>query len=199
MSPAKLTILKSAADLIDEEVLEQVGAAVDDAGRAKGRICGDCRLCCKTLEVPELQKPAGKWCGHAYVEPGGAMCSIYDKRPESCRAFQCMWLKGYFEDRDRPDRTRLVVAEALDELGSPRVAEHPESKAPFRVFFVFEGTRGAVDSSGKLLAQTLLGNGIALAIMEDDGERIRELRFPRLVGPVNNGDTTVKVGPGGGA
>lgn len=189
MSGARLTILKGAGDLVD---VQHLGAPADEGGKAKGRVCGDCRLCCKTLEVPELQKPSGKWCPHAYVEPGGAMCSIHDRRPESCRAFRCMWLEGFFEDCDRPDRTRMVVAEVLDEAGNARVAEHPQTKAPFPLLCVFEGSRGAVDGPGKLLAQTLLGSGVALAVMEEDGERVREVRFPFVVA-MNNGDPTVRL------
>jgi hypothetical protein len=197
VSVPKFRILKSTAELIDQEVL---GAVADEVtGKAKGRVCGDCRLCCKTLEVPELGKAPGKWCAHAYNEPGGAQCSIYDKRPESCRAFRCMWLDGFFEDRDRPDRSRLVVVEALDDAGNVRVAEHPQTQTPFPVLYAFEGQRGAVDGSGRFLAQTLLGSGVALAVMQEDGERIRELRFPAVVARAATADDVrVRSGETGG-
>ena len=29
-----------------------------------GRECGSCSLCCKVYNVPEIEKPAGKWCRH---------------------------------------------------------------------------------------------------------------------------------------
>jgi hypothetical protein len=70
VSVPRFRIIRSQAEAINAEVVREVGARVDEGGKAQGRICGDCRLCCKTLEVPELQKPAGKWCGHAYLETG---------------------------------------------------------------------------------------------------------------------------------
>jgi hypothetical protein len=106
-----------------------------------------------------------------------------------------MWLAGFFEDRDRPDRSRLVIAEALDEAGNARLAEHPQTKAAFPLLYVFEAHVGAVDGPGRLLAQTLLGSGVALAIMHQDGERLRELRFPMLVEGAT-ATNQVKIDPG---
>lgn len=60
-----------------------------------GRSCGECNMCCKVLDIKELDKDAGplcdKWCS-----PVG--CSIYKKRPEVCRDFECDWLT----ERDVP-------------------------------------------------------------------------------------------------
>src|SRR5262245_34979797 len=59
--------------------------------RAKtGRQCGDCSLCCKLLNIDELNKPANTWCQHC--RPGKGGCSIYADRPPDCRTFACGWL-----------------------------------------------------------------------------------------------------------
>lgn len=56
---------------------------------AAGRSCGACTLCCKVMEITELAKPRGQWCGHCAVGKG---CKIYQERPPSCRAFMCGYL-----------------------------------------------------------------------------------------------------------
>jgi hypothetical protein len=57
---------------------------------AAGRQCGKCSLCCKLLQVVELQKPSNKWCKHC--RPGFGACTIYETRPEICRGYACGWL-----------------------------------------------------------------------------------------------------------
>jgi uncharacterized protein len=81
--------------------------------------CGDCRLCCRILEVKEIGKPFLKWCAHAVA---GVGCAIYHDRPESCRAFECTWLtsqRGQGPNGEawermppelRPDRCGVIFA-----------------------------------------------------------------------------------------
>jgi hypothetical protein len=72
------------------------------------RVCGNCSLCCKLLQIAEpLHKPAGRWCSHC--RPGRGGCSIYDDRPAVCRAFRCGWLEGAVDDRWHPLRCHLVL------------------------------------------------------------------------------------------
>lgn len=90
------------------------------------RKCGDCRLCCKLLSVDEehvgenpykFHKRAGKWCEHA--GPGG--CGIYTSpvKPAACSTFKCAWLEGLGEERDRPDKSKVVIcAEVHDDWGN---------------------------------------------------------------------------------
>lgn len=54
-----------------------------------GRECGDCSMCCKIMEIPELNKPTGAWCEHVLKRRG---CAIYETRPPSCAAFYCGYL-----------------------------------------------------------------------------------------------------------
>jgi hypothetical protein len=62
--------------------------------------CGTCTLCCCLTEVPELKKPLTIWCNYCNKEKG---CTIYEQRPESCRSFQCVWLKDKLHASLRPD------------------------------------------------------------------------------------------------
>jgi hypothetical protein len=55
------------------------------------RSCGSCTLCCKLFPVPELTKPAGRWCQHIAQGRG---CGIHEARPPVCRAFWCQWIEN---------------------------------------------------------------------------------------------------------
>lgn len=68
-------------------------------------LCGSCTLCCKLTAVPELDKPANKWCEHCDPKIG---CQIYDERPESCKNFRCIWLSGGLPEELRPDKSRVI-------------------------------------------------------------------------------------------
>lgn len=87
------------------------------------RKCGACTLCCTALAVPELDKPNGVPCKH--LTPTG--CGIYDDRPDSCRAFECMYLQGEGDLTTRPDK---VGAVQITEDGGEDVRE------PAAVFYV---------------------------------------------------------------
>jgi len=76
-----------------------------------------CARCCidLTIDQPDIKKPAGVPCpklvddGH-----GGHLCSIYDKgRPRVCRDYRCGWVKGVLDEEDRPDKSGVIVAEAI--------------------------------------------------------------------------------------
>jgi len=71
-----------------------------------GRACGVCSLCCTVLRVDELKKRGGVDCVHQRAEGG---CGIYEKRPGICRSYRCLWLRGRFEEGDRPDRIGAVL------------------------------------------------------------------------------------------
>ncbi len=81
-------------------------------GLETSRQCGSCTLCCKVYDVPVLQKPKGKWCGHC--APGRG-CGIHAARPEFCREFQCMWiLDARLGDEWRPDRAKFAMSYHAD-------------------------------------------------------------------------------------
>jgi Fe-S-cluster containining protein len=72
------------------------------------RVCGDCTVCCTTLQVdtPELKKPAETPCVHL----GGGGCGIHAVRPSICRTWFCAWRRLAIMAEDmRPDRSGLLV------------------------------------------------------------------------------------------
>jgi len=78
--------------------------------------CGECTMCCRMFDIPELQKPANKWCVHCDI---GKSCKIYNDRPSVCADFSCVWLEGRkkgvpFGDELRPDRCKIVFAQGDD-------------------------------------------------------------------------------------
>lgn len=75
------------------------------------RTCGPCSECCYVLGVHEVDKRDWAHCKHERRSSAG-VCGIYKSRPESCATFQCVWLAGQLEKKDRPDRLGIVFATA---------------------------------------------------------------------------------------
>src|SRR5262249_47734976 len=69
------------------------------------RLCGSCTACCTWVGVVSLAKPAGCRCAHE----GAGCCTIYPDRPDECRAYRCLWLDGWGDDADRPDRSGVLL------------------------------------------------------------------------------------------
>jgi len=85
----------------------RVSASASSRAPVPGRACGSCTLCCKTIAVEELAKPAGIWCPHALRCKG---CAIYDVRPASCRDFYCEWmLSKALGPEWKPDRAKFAL------------------------------------------------------------------------------------------
>jgi hypothetical protein len=72
-----------------------------------GRECGTCTLCCKVAAVEELSKRNGVWCHHCQK---GQRCTVYDKRPPSCRSFYCQWmLQPRLGSEWKPERAKFAL------------------------------------------------------------------------------------------
>jgi Fe-S-cluster containining protein len=103
--------------------------------------CGNCNMCCKLPDVPELRKPANQWCSHCDIGKG---CRIYESRPAPCRNFQCLWLESQREKQPlpaelRPDRTRMMLTFAQnrqDVLGFCDAADAWKKPAMLRLLRV---------------------------------------------------------------
>ncbi|MGA7713884.1 MAG: hypothetical protein WCA81_18470 [Rhizomicrobium sp.] len=106
-------------------------------GLVPGRQCGGCSVCCKVLPIDtaEIQKQAGVSCLHCAREGG---CTIYETRPQICRAYYCGWMTMHDLGEDwRPDKSGVFISapgaaipahfenrNGLELLiGSPRVLE----------------------------------------------------------------------------
>ena len=74
-----------------------------------GRECGTCMLCCKVAAVEELSKPNGLWCHHCAKGQG---CTVYDRRPASCRSFYCQWmLQKLLGPEWKPTRAKFALVQ----------------------------------------------------------------------------------------
>jgi hypothetical protein len=72
-----------------------------------GRVCGSCSLCCKLLDVPEVEKPENDWCAHC--RPGHG-CRIYARRPYVCATYSCLWLiRKDWGEAWFPPKARIVA------------------------------------------------------------------------------------------
>lgn len=92
------------------------------------RECGGCTACCKITPVAELAKPANTRCKHQRFGKG---CSIYARRPMSCRAWSCAWLTGEdAADLRRPDRSHYVIDMMMDFVTLKYDDATPDRKVP---------------------------------------------------------------------
>ncbi len=76
------------------------------------RECGDCQLCCKLVEVPQLDKPLWTRCRYQDKTKGCAVHKL-PLQPKSCMDFTCAWLDGRWDDDDRPDKTGVVIRQVF--------------------------------------------------------------------------------------
>lgn len=67
------------------------------------RDCEGCGLCCTHLAIEVLNKPAGQACRHLQ----GDRCGIYAMRPNACRRYECLWLRG--ANVPQPKASGLII------------------------------------------------------------------------------------------
>lgn len=72
------------------------------------KTCGECDVCCRVLEVRELNKPEYTDCVHR--KKGGG-CGIWTdpSRPHVCGAWNCAFLYGWIPDHLRPDKCGVML------------------------------------------------------------------------------------------
>jgi len=64
-------------------------------------------MCCKVIAIPELAKPAARWCRHAVPGRG---CGMYENRPTGCRRFYCYWMVDPALGPEwKPERAKFVM------------------------------------------------------------------------------------------
>jgi len=74
--------------------------------------CGECTLCCKLLNIKEVDSKPGEYCKHC--KPGIG-CKIYNERPEPCRIFECAWKQMIHAGEElRPDRCNILFEKWSD-------------------------------------------------------------------------------------
>lgn len=123
--------------------------------------CGSCTACCRVYTIPELSKPAGKWCDHCAIGNG---CKTYNDRPQVCVEFECLWLQARkksmkLSDDLRPDKCKVVFNASTN----PRIITGT----------VMPGTNVNdvwQKPSVRSLINTLLRGGMAVALGEPAGK-----------------------------
>ena len=88
------------------------------------RSCGECRVCCTTHRVPELDKPEGVTCSSRQAAPLPG-CGRYETRPLSCAQYACLWRSGsdVLPSKDeRPDLSGIIVDAKTDDILSIKEA-----------------------------------------------------------------------------
>jgi hypothetical protein len=69
--------------------------------------CGKCTLCCKLLDLPWVDSPAGLWCKHCDI---GVGCKIWnDGIPIDCFNYQCVYNElDNLPIQLRPDNCKII-------------------------------------------------------------------------------------------
>jgi hypothetical protein len=77
-------------------------------GEQAPRSCGDCNACCEAPPIHDghFRKPRGVLCREWRQ---GTRCGIYQTRPAACQDYLCAYLRGDFEEGDRPDKTGVLI------------------------------------------------------------------------------------------
>lgn len=97
------------------------------AANVLGRKCGPCTMCCKIMEIPEVETEKNSWCRHCQIGKG---CSIYKLRPARCQAFLCGYLAwDIVPDYWFPAKSKIVI---VNELDGRRIAFHVDASVPSR-------------------------------------------------------------------
>src|SRR3954469_24382400 len=134
--------------------------------------CGDCTLCCKLMQVSELEKPGGTWCSHVTVNAG---CGIYRERPASCRSFRCLWLMDPLLDEAwKPNKCKMVIAPESDRHVVVQVdpgAHQPWLQEPY-FSTLRRMSAKAVEVGGTV---TIMERGEATVILPDRGVKLGKL------------------------
>lgn len=81
------------------------------------KTCGGCTECCRLVPVAEIGVKSFTGCPmrRTLIHAAGPGCSIYEKRPYSCRNWSCGWLLSPdLPDEFRPDRIGFVIDERKD-------------------------------------------------------------------------------------
>jgi len=81
-------------------------------------LCGECNVCCIKYRIPKEKmfwRDTDKERYEACDKLRKNQCSLYEKRPDPCKNFECLWLqlskkgKEDFKTEWRPDRIGFVV------------------------------------------------------------------------------------------
>jgi hypothetical protein len=131
------------------------------------RSCGSCTLCCKLFPVPELEKPAGRWCQNIAQGRG---CGIHQTRPPVCRAFWCQWIENTDLGPEwKPEVSKLVLS-IYPGTNSLAVTVDPAQPASWRKEPYLSGLRRFAAGALAQGDQVLVFTGSRVTAVLPDGE-----------------------------
>lgn len=89
------------------------------------------------MAITELGKPTGKACQHIC----SSGCAVQEQRPKDpiyfgCNTYNCLWLLGGLDEKDRPDKMRAVFT----------AMPHPNPQVRVLMILVNEAFAGSSDS-----------------------------------------------------
>jgi hypothetical protein len=150
-------------------------------------LCGACSLCCKLLDIAALAKPANLWCESCAP---GLGCKIYEKRPDACKSFSCVWLTtrrqpgaNPLPDDLRPDRCKGLLM--LKAGAEPPMACHLDPANPDA------WREGALGEFLRFMAQKtriVVKSGRRLITLDSDGAY-----EARIIGAYGSAPTAIDV------
>jgi hypothetical protein len=127
------------------DIIARAEQYVKDQVAPKDNRCGGCTSCCRIPFIRDPDntiptKPSGVNCLHCT----GHSCSIYDKRPQVCREFKCLWLRSQATDQPwplkyRPDKCGVMLDHDTGWKYEHRpydpdlVEVHPDREKPFAI------------------------------------------------------------------
>lgn len=102
--------------------------------------CDGCTLCCKLLNIPWMDSPAGEYCREC--EPGVG-CKIYDHAPKKCLDFYCAYNQMEKVSKNlRPDKCGVIFERYDDIMFGTIDPEHNQLSKDIVgqiEFFILEG------------------------------------------------------------
>lgn len=140
----------------NERRLEHKRIRKSIANAARDMSCKGCIECCTALAVPELNKKALERC--VYMTETG--CSIYATRPNSCRAYMCMWRYGLLTKKDKPNISGIIVE-----------ARTPAAKIGAESVLVARELREGAGEKFEPVMLDWAERGIASILVTSDGKR----------------------------
>ena len=76
----------------------------------KGRECAGCTQCCTWLSAEAYGFKFGSGVSCTFLKDNG--CSIYESRPDGCRAFQCLWKTDLsIPEHLKPNLVNVILGE----------------------------------------------------------------------------------------
>jgi hypothetical protein len=123
--------------------------------------CGSCTVCCHSLRVIELDKPAGILCQHCVPGKG---CGIYETRFEICRSFLCGWRQvPQLGETWRPDVSGvLMLTQELD-----KVPEMHRAAGRGINFVILGGEKAILRPGFAEYVSTLVARNVAVYLSAD--------------------------------